>query len=70
LTGSQAEIDAGTKDFGIYYKLGEPDTSENYEVEHTATLMVLDKQGRLEMTWTSDQQPDEIYSDLGVLLKK
>jgi cytochrome oxidase Cu insertion factor (SCO1/SenC/PrrC family) len=39
-------------------------------VEHTATLMVLDRQGQLVMTWSPDQQPDEIASDLGVLVKK
>jgi protein SCO1/2 len=68
LTGTQAEIDRVTKDYGIYYKLGEADASGNYEVEHTAIVMALDKQGRLQMTWASDQQPDEIASDLGVLL--
>ena len=70
LTGSQNEIDAVTKDYGIYYKLGEPDASGAYEVEHTATLMVLDRQGQLVMTWSPDQQPDEIASDLGVLVKR
>jgi protein SCO1 len=70
LAGSQAEVDAVTKDYGIYYKLGEPDASGAYEVEHTATVMVLDRQGQLVMTWSPDQQPDEIASDLGVLIKK
>jgi protein SCO1 len=70
LTGSQAEIDAVTKDYGIYYKLGESDANGNYEVEHTATVMVLDRQGQLVMTWSPDQQPDEIASDLGVLVKR
>ena len=70
LTGSQAEIDAVTKDYGVYYKLGEPDTSGDYEVEHTSLLMALDRQGQLEMTWSADQQPDEISSDLTVLVRK
>jgi len=70
LTGSQAEIDQVTRDYGIYYKLGEPDAKGNYEVEHTATLLALDKQGRLIMTWSPDQQPDEIASDLSVLGKR
>jgi protein SCO1/2 len=70
LTGSQAQIDAITKDYGIYYKLGQADASGNYEVEHTAIMMALDKQGRLEMTWPPEQQPDEIASDLAVMLGK
>ena len=68
LAGSQAEIEAVTRDFGIFYKLGEPDAKGNYELEHTASVLVIDRQGQLEMTWTSEQQPDEIASDLGVLL--
>ena len=70
LTGSQAEIDAVTKDYGVYYKLGEPDANGDYEVEHTSLVMALDRQGQLEMTWSADQQPDEILSDLTVLVRK
>jgi len=70
LTGSQAEIDTVTKDYGIYYKLDNPDANGNYEVEHTADVMVLDRQGRLKMTWSPDQQPDEITADLSVLIQK
>jgi protein SCO1/2 len=70
LTGTQAEIDTVTKDYGIYYKLDNPDASGDYEVEHTADVMVLDRQGQLEMTWSPDQQPDEIAADLSVLIQK
>ncbi len=70
LTGSQAEIDTVTKQYGIFYKLGEPDSTGNYEVEHTAAVMALDRQGRLEMTWTPDQQPAEIAADLENLVNK
>ncbi len=69
LTGTQTEIDSVTKDYGIYYKLGTPDANGDYEVEHTAAVMVLDRQGRLEMTWSTDQQPAEIAADLTFLLK-
>jgi protein SCO1/2 len=70
LTGSQAEIDAVTKDYGVYYMLGEPDANGDYEVEHTSLMMALDRQGQLVMTWSADQQPDEILSDLKVLVRK
>ena len=70
LTGSQTEIDTVTRDYGVYYKLGEPDANGNYDVEHTSLVMALDRQGQLEMTWSADQQPDEILSDLTVLVRK
>jgi len=70
LTGSQPEIDTVTKDYGIYYQLGQADANGDYEVEHTSLIMALDQGGQLVMTWSADQQPDEIASDLSVLVKK
>jgi len=70
LTGSQAQIDQVTQDYGISYKFDPPDANGDYEMEHTATVMVLDRQGRLELVWSPDQQPDEITSDLAVMLNK
>ncbi len=70
LTGSQAQIDQVAQDYSISYKLDPADASGNYEVEHTASVMVLDRQGQLELVWSTDQQPDEIASDLSVMLNK
>jgi protein SCO1/2 len=71
LTGSQAEIDLAAQEFGIYYKLNTPDPATGYySVDHTAIVLVLDRQGNLVLTWDYGQQPDEIASDLGNLLKK
>ncbi|MEI6290166.1 MAG: SCO family protein [Chloroflexota bacterium] len=69
LTGSQQEIDQVTRDYGIYYKLDDPDAQGDYEVEHTASMMVLDSQDRLVLTWSPDQQPDEIAEDLKNLIR-
>ena len=70
LTGSQAQIDQVTQDYAISYKLDPPDANGDYEVEHTASVMVLDRQGQLELVWSTDQQPDEIASDLSVMVNK
>jgi protein SCO1 len=70
LAGSKAQIDAVTRDYGIYYKLDEPDSDGNYEVEHTATVQVLNPAGELIMTWPYGLQPDEMASDLKALLGK
>jgi protein SCO1 len=68
LTGSQAQIDAVTQDFGIFYALNAPDASGFYSVDHTATVQVLDPQGNLILTWPYGLQPDEMAGDLQVLL--
>jgi protein SCO1/2 len=70
LTGSQAQIDQVTQNYGITYSFDPPDANGDYEMEHTASVMVLDRQGRLALVWSPDQQPDEIASDLAVIASK
>jgi protein SCO1/2 len=69
LTGTQAQIDSFTSEFGIFYLLNLPDENGFYSVDHTASIRVLDRQGRLAVIWPYDTQPAEITSDLQVLLK-
>lgn len=71
LVGNQTETDQVTKDFGIFYQLNAPDPETGaYSVDHTASVMVLDRQGGLVLLWAYDQQPDEMASDLRILLRK
>ena len=71
LNGTQSEIDQVTQEFYIYYKLNDPDPATgSYSVDHTATILLLDRQGALVMTWPYDQQPDEIASDLQILVRR
>ena len=70
LTGTEAQINAVTKDFGIFYKLHEPDAKGYYSVDHTATVQILDRQGRLIMTWPYGQTPADLRDDLKVLVRK
>lgn len=71
LTGSQAEIDSVTRDFGIYYKLNEPDPATGfYTVDHSASTLILDRQGNLIMTWPYGLTPSELLDDLKVLVRK
>jgi protein SCO1/2 len=69
LTGSEAQIDSVTKDFGIFYLLNVPGENGFYSVDHTASLQVLDRQGRLAVIWPYGTQSSEITSDMRVLLK-
>jgi protein SCO1 len=71
LTGTQQQIDQVTQEFGIYYKFDDPDPVTGfYSVDHTASVLLLDPQGGLIVTWSYGQQPDEIASDLKQLLRK
>jgi protein SCO1/2 len=70
LTGSQAQIDAVTRDFGIFYKLNEPDAKGYYSVDHTATVQVLDRQGQLLLTWPYGLTAADFLDDLKVILRQ
>jgi protein SCO1/2 len=67
-TGSEMEIAQVARDYGIYYKLNEPDPESGfYTVEHTASVLVLDPQRRLIMTWPYGLQAGELSRDLRLL---
>lgn len=71
LTGSPQQIAATAKDFGIYYKLNEPDPKTGfYTVDHSASTLVLDRQGQLILTWPYGLTPAEIEQDLRNLLRQ
>jgi protein SCO1 len=70
LTGTNAQIDAVTKDYGIFYRLNVPDLNGFYSVDHTASIQVLDRQQNLVLIWPHDTQPEHMESDLKELLKR
>jgi protein SCO1/2 len=71
LSGTQAQIDQATKEYGIYYKLNAPDPGTGfYSVDHTATVLVLDPNGALILTWPFGMQPDQVASDLVALVSR
>lgn len=70
LTGSADQILAVTRDFGIYYKLNEPDANGYYAVDHTATVQVLDRQGQLLLTWPYGLTAADFLDDLKVLVRQ
>lgn len=69
LSGTEAQINAVTKDFGIFYQINPPDENGYYTVDHTATTLVLDREGGLILTWPYGLTPDELLEDLKVLVK-
>lgn len=70
LSGAQEQIDAVTKDFGIFYQINPADENGYYTVDHTATILVLDREGRLMLTWPYGLTADELLEDLKVLARK
>ncbi len=69
LSGSPEEIAAVAKEFGIFYEKEEVSTSAKYLVNHTASVLVLDDEGRIGLIWPYEIEIAEMVSDLRVLLK-
>jgi protein SCO1 len=70
VTGTNEQIDAVTRDFGIFYLLNLPDSNGFYTVDHTASIQVLDRQQNLTLIWPHDIQAAQIASDLQVLIQR
>ena len=70
LTGTQEQIDQVTRDYGIFYKFDAPDANGFYAVEHTTSISVLDRQGRLTLIWPYGTTPSDLAADLKTLLNK
>ncbi len=70
LIGTQEQIDKTTKDYGIFYLLNIADKNGYYSVDHTASVLVLNRKGELTLTWPNNIRPDQIASDLTQLLKQ
>jgi protein SCO1 len=70
ITGSEAEIAAVTAKLGIFYQLNPPDDGGFYTVDHTASALILDRQGNLILTWPYGMTPDQMEDDLRALLRE
>lgn len=71
LSGAKEEIDAVTKGYGIFVQLNEPDAESGYySVDHTATTLVLNREGALALTWPYGLSADDILEDMKVLVRK
>ena len=69
VTGSKDQIDALTQANGIYYKIDpEGKGGSDYEVDHTASLQVLDPAGRLVLLIPYGNTAEQIADDLAYLL--
>ncbi len=51
VTGKQETIDTLTRALGIAYSLGEPDENGDYPVDHSAAILLINPDGRLQALW-------------------
>jgi protein SCO1/2 len=68
LTGSAGEIAQAAEAFGIYYQKAEGSQATGYLVDHTATVSVLDREGRLRLLYSFGTPAEDIAADLKHLI--
>lgn len=68
VTGSDEEIRAVATAYGIFYERSAGSAASGYLVDHSASVLVLDREGRLRLIVPSDVGADELAADLRYLL--
>ena len=58
------------KEYGVYREIQAVGTSDNYSVDHSAFIYVIDKANQLRMTYPFGADVDSITSDIRFLLKE
>jgi protein SCO1/2 len=70
LTGTEGELEPIWKAYGVARDLPADTTSGDYEVEHSSNVYLVDKQGRLRLTYSFGTPVEDILSDVRYLLKE
>ena len=69
LTGAADEIAQAAAPFGIFYEKHPVEGKSGYLVDHTATVAVLDEQGRLRLLFPYGTSGKDIADDLAYLMR-
>ncbi len=67
LTGSRSELEKVWADYGITVLKTNVKNAEDYDVEHTARIYVIDQKGYLQLTYPSGFDTNSIVEDLNHL---
>lgn len=70
ITGAKEQIDEVTSLYGIFYEIKEGSAATGYLIDHTATLLVLDREGYLKLVFPYGVTSDEIADDLKYMLRQ
>jgi protein SCO1/2 len=70
VTGSEAEIAKTAADFFIHYYLNDSESSENYTVDHTSVVQVVDPEGNLVLIWPHDAIAKDMAADIKSLARR
>lgn len=70
ITGSQEKIDEVASLYGIFYEKHDGSEATGYLIDHTATLLVIDREGYLKLVFPFGVTVPEIADDLEYMLRQ
>ncbi len=71
ITGTTAEIDQVTADFGVIYRINPPESaSGDYTVDHSSSILLIDQDGKLAYSWPFTVSAEDLAADLQVLIRQ
>ena len=69
LSGTEEEILGITTQYGVFYEKHEGTVASGYLIDHTATVIVIDREGKLRLVYPFNTQSEDIASDLRYLVR-
>ena len=70
ITGTKEEIDTVASLYGIFYQVNQGSDATKYLIDHTATLLVIDREGYLKLVFPFGVTAQEIADDLKYMIRQ
>lgn len=70
ITGSEEKLAEVTSLYGIFYEKNKGSMATDYLIDHTATLLVIDREGNLKLVFPFGVTSEEIADDLKYMLRQ
>lgn len=70
ITGTKEQLDEVTALYGIFYQKAAGSDATSYLIDHTATLMVLDREGYMKLVFPFGVTAKDIADDLKYMLRQ
>lgn len=70
MTGTKEQLDEVASLYGIYYQINKGSDATGYLIDHTATLLVLDREGYLKLVFPFGVTAEDIADDLKYMLRQ
>jgi protein SCO1/2 len=70
LSGSLEELQQIWQGYGVFREIAQGGNSSNYIVNHTARIILVDSRGNLRLSYGFQTPPEDITSDIDILLSQ